>query len=206
MAAAYTALPTKYESQVQLTMLPPPKISNEAGNYGNPYLAFGTNLSVDVDFLTRNLTSDAAAQQLAKLGMTDAYTAAFANNALGPFMLLTVTGQHRERIAQATQILVSFAEQRWRALQLASYAPPGSIVGLQEIAPPSNPTPAKKTKIEVVAGLAIGGIVLTVMLGVIADTVIRRRDRRRDAPPDQPRRPREAVARETPTRFEVPMR
>ena len=137
--------------------------------------------------------------------MTDAYTAAFANNALGPFMLLTVTGQHRERIAQATQILVSFDEPD-AALQLASYAPPGSIVGLQEIAPPSNPTPAKKTKIEVVAGLAIGGIVLTVMLGVIADTVIRRRDRRRDAPPDQARRPREAVARETPTRFEVPMR
>jgi polysaccharide biosynthesis protein PslJ len=207
VAGAYLALPTKYQSQVQLTMLPPPKISNEAGNYGNPYLAFGDNLSVDVDFLTRNLTSDAAAQQLAKRGMTDAYTAAFANNALGPFMLLTVTGHDKSQIAQSIQVLVSFAEQQWRALQVASYAPTGSIVGLEEIAPPSTPTPARKTKIEVVAGAAIGGIVLTVLLAVIVDTSIRRRDRRWLAPPARHRWPDEVASREgVPLRSEAPLR
>jgi polysaccharide biosynthesis protein PslJ len=207
VAAVYKVLPTQYQSQVQLTMMPPPKMSDEAGNYGNPYLAFGSNLSIDVDFLTRNLTSDAAAQELAKRGMTDAYTAAFANNALGPFMLLTVTGPDKPRIAQSIQVLVSFAQQQWLSLQLASYAPRDSIVGLEEIAPPSTPASARKKKIEVTAGVAIGGMVLAVLLGVIVDTSIRRRNGWRQAPTDGHRQPEETAAREVPARrFEVPTR
>jgi uncharacterized protein involved in exopolysaccharide biosynthesis len=178
---AYVAIPTKYQSQVQLTMLNAPKITDEAGNYGNPYLAFDTTLSVDVDLLTRNLTSDASAQQLKALGVTESFTAAFANNALGPFMQLTVSGSDKAHIGQSIGVLINFTQQRWQAIQHATGAPTDSIVGMSLIAPPSAPAPVLKQKIEVVSGVVIIGIVLSLLLAVMVDASIRRRRARRPA-------------------------
>jgi uncharacterized protein involved in exopolysaccharide biosynthesis len=171
----YLKLPTSYQSQVQLTMLNAPKITAEPGNFGNPYLSFDTTLSVDVDYLTRYLTSTAAAQLLKARGVTEQYTAAFANNALGPFMVLTVTGPDRVHVLQSIAVLVTFTEQQWRSTQLTSKAPTDSLVGMSVIAPPSNPKPVLKKKIEVVAGIAILGIALSILLAVFVDASVRRR-------------------------------
>jgi uncharacterized protein involved in exopolysaccharide biosynthesis len=166
---AYEATPTKYQSQVQLTMLNSEKVTNEMGDLGNPYLSFSQALSVDVDLLTRLLVSDSSIRQLAARGVTEPFTATFANNALGPFMLITVTGPNRAHVLQSINTLVSFAQQRWYALQKASFAPPASIVRLSLIAPPSTPSPVLKTKIELVGAVAIAGIVIALLLAVIVD-------------------------------------
>ena len=91
IVGAYVLVPVKYQSQAQMTMLNSEAVTNQMGDLGNPYLSFSQTLSADVDLLTRLLVSDSSARQLTAEGVTDSYTAAFANNALGPFMLLTVT-------------------------------------------------------------------------------------------------------------------
>lgn len=175
IAGAWAKVHTQYQSQVQLTMLNAPKITDEPGNDGNPYLAFDTTLAVDVDFLARNVTSGASASQLAALGVTEGYTAAIADNALGPFMQLSVTGPNKQHVSQSMLVLIKFTEQRWYSLQKSIGAPAGSIIGMSEIAPPGPPSPVFKRKIEVVAGVAILGLVLTVLIAVVADSIIRRR-------------------------------
>jgi uncharacterized protein involved in exopolysaccharide biosynthesis len=174
-AAAYMAVPTQYQSQVQMTLLNAPKVTSEQGNFGNPYLAFDTALLADADLLARNLSSNSAAQQLQSLGMTEDYTAALADNALGPFLQLTVTGPGRPDVQRSMQTLIRFSQQRWLSLQQASSAPQGSIIQMTLIAAPSVPTPVNKRKFEAVAGVAIAGIVLTILLAVLVDSIIRRR-------------------------------
>lgn len=181
LAGAWIKIPTQYQSQVQLTMLNAPRVTNEPGNDGNPYLAFDATLGVDVDLLARNVTSGTSAQQLAALGVTEQYSAAIANNALGPFMQLSVTGPHRAHVTQSIQVLISFTEQRWRDLQKASSAPANSIIGLSEIAPPNVPSQVHKRKIEAVAGVAIAGIILSLLVAVVTDSIIRRRSSRRQS-------------------------
>ena len=149
--------PTKYQSQVQLTMLNGPKVNAAQANYGNPYLSFTQALSIDVDLLTRNLTAVASMQQLTKLGATDQLTAGFAVNSLGPFMQLTVTGQNQAHVARSMNVLIQFAEQRWLQMQRAEKAPTDSIVALQTIAPPSPPTLVLKPKFELIGAVAIVG-------------------------------------------------
>jgi hypothetical protein len=175
IAGAWAKIHTQYQSQAQLTMMNAPRITNEPGNDGNPYLAFDTTLAVDVDFLARNVTSGASANQLAALGVTEGYTAAIADNALGPFMQLSVTGPNKQHVSQSMLVLIKFTEQRWYSLQKASAAPPGSIIGLSEIAPPSPPSPVFKRKIEAVAAVAILGLIATVLVAVVADSILRRR-------------------------------
>ena len=175
---AYVETPNKYQSSVQMTMLNSEAVTNSLGDLGNPYLSFSQALSSDVDLLTRLLTSDASAQALAAQGVTESYTAAFANNALGPFMLMTLTGSNRAHVSQAINQLVTFAQQRWYALQRSNYAPANSIVRLVLIAPPSTPSPVRKTKIELVGGVFIGGIVIAFILVAILDNVLENRRRR----------------------------
>jgi hypothetical protein len=176
---AWVGTPTKYQSSVQMTMLNSEAVTNSLGDLGNPYLSLSQALSADVDLLTRLLTSDASAQQLAERGVTESYTAAFANNALGPFMLMTLTGPNRAHVSQAMNQLVTFAQQRWYNLQRSNYAPVNSIVRLVVIAPPSTPSPVRKTKIELVGGVFIGGIVITLILVAVVDNVMGNRKRRR---------------------------
>jgi uncharacterized protein involved in exopolysaccharide biosynthesis len=176
---AYVGTPNKYQSSVQMTMLNSEAVTNSLGDLGNPYLSFSQALSADVDLLTRLLTSTASAQALAAQGVTESYTAAFANNALGPFMLLTVTGPNRAHVSQAINQLVTFSQQRWYSLQRSNYAPPNSIVRLVLIAPPNTPSPVRKTKIELVGGVFIGGLVIALILVAIVDNVLENRRRRR---------------------------
>jgi hypothetical protein len=196
VAGAFAKIPTQYESQVQLTMLNAQKVTNQPGNDGNPFLAFDSTLGVDVDFLARNVTSGSSAQQLAALGVTETYSAAIADNALGPFMQLSVTGPDEHHVTLSLRTLVNFTEQRWLSLQKASDAPANSIIGMDEIAPPSAPSPVYKRKIEAVAGVAAIGIVLSILIPVVVDTIIRRR-KGRYRPPEPARV--EPIAAEPPT-------
>ena len=190
IGGAWAKVPTQYQSQVQLTMLNAPKITDEPGNDGNPYLAFDTTLAVDVDFLSRNISSGASASQLATLGVTESYSAAIADNALGPFMQLTVTGPDKQHISKSMQVLIKFTEQRWQSLQVSAGSPAGSIIGMSEIAPPSSPTKVLKRKFEAVAGIALVGIVLSVLIAVVLDSILRRRSGRHGG---SQRRPLEAA-------------
>lgn len=179
LAGAWIKIPTQYSSQVQLTMINAPKVTNEPGNDGNPFLAFDSTLGIDVDFLARNITSSASGQQLAALGVTEQYTAGIAVGALGPFMQLSVTGSNKQHVMQSLNTVVEFTERRWTLLQRASSAPTNSIIGMSEIAPPSPPSPVHKRKIEAVAGVAIVGLILSILVTVLADSIIRRRSNRR---------------------------
>ena len=180
-AGAYVGLPNTYQSSVVLAMTSPSKVTAEAGNFGNPLFALGnasSALLVDVDFLTRDLSSSTTAAQLKALGLTGSYTAAFATNAIGPFLQLTVSGKNKAQVTKSAALLASFAQQRWQAIQQASNAPPGSIIGLSEIAPPSIPTKSLKRKLEEVLGIGIIVLVVSFLVVAQVDGASRRRQTR----------------------------
>jgi hypothetical protein len=167
--------PSEYQSQVQMTMLNGPKINATVGIDGNPYLGYNQTLSIDVDLLTRNLTSPDALADLKALGVTGSVTAEIAPNATGPFMELAVTGKTQAQAAKSMNTLISFSESRWLQLQQQAHAPASSIVSLQLIAPPGAPTLALKQKFELTGGVAIVGLIISLLLAAAVDAVRRRR-------------------------------
>jgi hypothetical protein len=173
--------PTAYQSSVQMTMLNGPKINALPGTFGNPYLSFNTTLQIDVDLLTRNLTAPASVNQLKSLGVNEQLTATLAANALGPFMQLTVLGPDRAHVAVSMNTYIRFAERRWLQLQHLAKAPKGSIVALQVIAPPGPPTLAIKKKFELTGGVAILGLIFSLVIPAIVESRQRRRAARRGA-------------------------
>jgi hypothetical protein len=178
-AAAWIVWPTKYTSEVQITLLSSRSVASQQGDGGNPYMAFSAGLVSVVDILGRNLSSDQSAQQLKALGFTDSYTAGIALNAQGPFLAIDVTGKNPAQIMKSMPIIVAFTKSKLASMQNASEAPRNSLIQAVPIAPPSQPAPVRKTKIELVAGVAVIGLVGSFLLCFVVDNILERRAGRR---------------------------
>jgi hypothetical protein len=185
--AMWVVSPTTYQSVAVLTLISSQSISSSPGGGHNPYVSVSALFPL-ASILATNLSSEQAAQQLKALGVEQAYTAQVPAGAAGPFIALTVTGKDRPAIVRSMPMVIKFAEQELKQLQLEASATmqKKSFVGATVIAEPSAPAPVLKSKIERVASVGIIGLVVLFLLCFSAEGRARRRenDRRRQARDD----------------------
>lgn len=181
-AATYFVLPGKYQSTSTIALLNAqrPATATTPGQ-SNPFLAFDASLTATADFLARNLTSDATAQQLKQQGVTEEYTAALADNAQGPFVALTVTGTDKAQVAASIATLTSFASERLQQIQEQNGVPAGNMIHTAVIVPPQEPQQQLKNKVQDVAAVGLGCLTLAFMATFITEGLYRSRQRRRTA-------------------------
>jgi len=162
---AYLAWPNKYQSVAQITLVGSTSLATQTGNGNNAYLTVG-NLTPMAGILETNLSSDQAVKQLKALGVTEPYTVQVPPFATGPFLAITVTGTNKAEITRSVWTIINFSARRLIQLQTNTSIPipKKSLIQAQVIAQPTAPARVLKTKIEVVAGVAVVGIVLSFLL------------------------------------------
>ena len=170
VAAVYVGWPTTYTSTAQLSLVANQSMADQPGNGNNPYVAEGA-LGPLAGILVGELSSDQAAQQLAKLGMTNGFTAIVPPFAAGPFVSLTVTGPNSRSVQHSMLVLISYAQQRLSQLQQSGSVgiPASAVIQAIVISPASSPQPVRKRKIELMAGLIIAGLLLLLVLSFGAE-------------------------------------
>jgi hypothetical protein len=178
VALVYVAWPTTYQSTAQLSLIANRYMADQPANGNNPYVAVSA-LGPLAGILVGELSSDQAAQQLTKLGMTNGFTAAVPAFAAGPFVTLTVTGPNSRAVRDSMPIVISFAQQRLQQLQKSGNVgtPTDALIHAIVISPASSPQPVLKRKIELVVGVAILGLFLLLLLSFGAEgRALRRAD------------------------------
>jgi hypothetical protein len=168
VTVVYARWPTTYRSTAQLSLIANGVMADQPVNGNNPYVAV-SNLGPLAAILVGDLSSDQAAQQLEELGMTNGFTAAVPAFAAGPFVSLTVTGHSTSSVQASMPILISFAQRRLQDLQEADSVPNLDLIQAIVISPASSPQRVLKPKIELVAGLAVAGLVLLLLLSFGAE-------------------------------------
>jgi hypothetical protein len=151
-----------------------PRSVTAPGN-GNPFLTFESSLTATADFLSRSLMSEDTARELKAMGVTEEYTAALADNAMGPFVTLTVTGTDKAHVLQSTIVLTEFATNKLRDMQEQSGAPENSMIKAATIIPPQPPESVLKKKIEIVAGATGLLLALTFVITFATENILRSR-------------------------------
>jgi capsular polysaccharide biosynthesis protein len=194
VAAALTAVaavlvPVKYQSQSSIALLNTPLPTEKSQASGNPFLSFDTSLTATADFLSRSLASDESVKDLKALGVTEDYTAKLADNAMGPFIALTVIGPDKSHVMVSAEKLTVYAERKLQQIQKESGAPANNLIHSARIIPPQQPQSQTKTKVEAVAGAAAGGLTLAFLVTFLTDSLARSRQRKRtstktEAPPE----------------------
>lgn len=178
-AGMYLAWPTKYQSTAQITLVGPESLATAQGNGNNPYLVVG-NLEPMANILATNLSTEQAAQRLNALGVTGSFTAVVPPFAAGPFIALSLEGKDSAAISRDMPVVIGFTKQQLRAMQEngSVQTPSSGIVGASVIAQPSTPAPVLKTKIELVAGVFVLGMLALFLLSFGAEARAGRRRRK----------------------------
>ncbi len=176
-AAAYTSIPTKYQSESTLSLLNSSAASDVAPHLGNPFLSFDSSLTPTADFLARRLSTSQAAQDLLALGVTETTSAKLADNASGPFVTLTMTGTDKAHTMQSMQIFDKYASDQLQQMQTTGVGnlPTDSLIRSVVIVAPQDPVPQMKSKYEAVAGAGAAGMILAFLAVFGYDNVATRR-------------------------------
>jgi len=185
VAVANVAWPATYQSTAELSLIANRYMADQPSNGNNPYVAVSA-LGPLAGILVGELSSDQAAQQLGKQGMTNGFTAAVPPFAAGPFVTLTVKGPSSLAVRNSMPIVISFAQQRLQQLQKIGNVgtPEAALIQAIVISPPSRPQPVRKSKIELMAGLAIAGLVVLLLLSFGAEGRALRLPESREMPGD----------------------
>jgi hypothetical protein len=163
----------------------------------NPFLSYDTSLNATADFLVRRLNSPDDGLQLQGKGVTEAYTAALAAAAVGPFITLTVTGTDPQHVSASMKTLLDFTQQQLSDIQTQSEVSSEAMIDSIVVVAPGPPVPSHKTKTQAVLGTAIGGMVLVFLGTLLADSLANsRRRRRRGGRTSRPKRVRTATPME----------
>ncbi|MFD7554766.1 Wzz/FepE/Etk N-terminal domain-containing protein [Streptomyces sp. NPDC059835] len=160
-AAVHFLVPVEYQSQSTVTLLNSKK-ATEAFD-GNPFLSTQTSLTGMADGLARNLNSDGAVADLKALGLTGKHEAKIADNALGPFMWLTVTGTDRAAVLKSDEILTKYAQKRLDDFQTQQTVRPEAMIRMATIVPPQEPQAQTKSRIQFLVMAGALGFVLSLV-------------------------------------------
>ncbi|MEU3842934.1 Wzz/FepE/Etk N-terminal domain-containing protein [Streptomyces sp. NPDC028635] len=192
-AAVALTVPVTYQSQSTVVLLNSQKAT--VAYDGNPFLSTQTSLTGMADSLARNLNSDGSLRELKSRGANGTFEAKLADNAQGPLMWLTVTGDDKAGVLSADRILTTYAQERLEQFQRQQRVDPKAMIRMTTIVPPQDPVAQTKTRLEYM--IMAGGLGLVLSLVAVFFMEARRRPRaERPARPAQPT-PGETVVEQT---------
>ncbi|WP_329129649.1 chain length determinant protein [Streptomyces sp. NBC_01476] len=177
---AYVKVPVTYQSQSTVVLLNSQK-ATVAFN-GNPFLSTQLSLNGMADSLARNLNSDAALAHLKSQGAHSTTVAKIADNALGPLMWLTATGNDKRDVLASDRLLTSYAAERLEEFQTDQSVPDDAMIRMATIVPPQNPVAQTKTRYEYLVAAGLLGIVVSMVATFYAEA--RSRTGARSRPPE----------------------
>ncbi|MFD9476803.1 chain length determinant protein [Streptomyces nojiriensis] len=160
-AAVYLLVPVEYRSQSTVTLLNSKKAT--VAFDGNPFLSTQASLTGMADGLARNLNSDDAKADLKSLGVTGVHEAKIADNALGPYMWLSVVGTDQAAVLKSDEILTKYAEKRLLEFQTQQSVPPDAMIRMATIVPPQKPEAQTKARLQFLIMAGALGFVLSLV-------------------------------------------
>jgi hypothetical protein len=172
------SIPRQYQTTGMVSLLASQqsiKGTSTVPGTGNPFLSFDSSLNDTADFLVRQLSSAAAAQQLAGEGV-GGYTAVLAASQ-GPFIQLTADGSTPAAASSAMRTLIAYTSVQLRALQQHQGVPAPDMISSAVIVPGSPPAAQGKRRLQDTLGAGAGGLALAILITFAADSIATRRRR-----------------------------
>jgi hypothetical protein len=176
---AYVKVPTTYTTYTTVSLLSSPAATVTATpGQDNPFLNFNSSLVATADFLGRRLQSTDVQAELRKVGVTEKYEVALAENAQGPFLTFTVTGNNKDHMLATAATIARYADVKLIQIQDENGVKTRDMIRLTQIIPPQRPQAELKSKLELVIAAVGGTVALAFILTFVVESVSRARRRR----------------------------
>ncbi|GAA4974451.1 hypothetical protein [Actinoplanes utahensis] len=178
--ATWSMVPTTYSTYTMVSLLSAPAATTAATQgQDNPFLNFNGSLVATADFLGRRLQSTDTVLALKDRGITEEYTVALAENAQGPFLTLTLTGDDRAHLLDSAAKLAEYADSTLLDIQVENGVNERDRIKLTQVIPPQKPETLTKEKLQPVIVVGGGVAALGLIIAFVVESVSRARKRRK---------------------------
>ncbi len=184
LAAAFVVKPT-WKSTATIVLVPPP---NPDQPKLNRYLALG-GLSESVDILTRSMSSDQTAKQLAKQAPSASYEVAPDFSSSAPIAIITATSHDREQAQAMLQAVLARVPVNLRSLQRDLEIKPASQITNEVVTEDARPKISQKTRLRLLGALSVALVLGSAVVVATADGLLLRRSKRAAEPVTEPAEP-----------------
>lgn len=171
----YGAVPVDYKATGNVVLLPS---AESVGKDGNPYL-FLTGLNQAMDVLTRRLSAPDTVGLLTHGHPGSSFIAAADETSGSSILLVTAKGRTPADATSLVAAVVDDVPSELAAMQDDLKVPQSSRISSMKVAAPTAPIVDAKSRIQVVAGTGIAGLVAVVLLTALLDGLLLRWARRR---------------------------
>jgi hypothetical protein len=180
--------PWTYRSEATVVFLPSQLQAKETG--GNPWLSFGTSLTVTAEVVGREMMDDRTVHALRNQGATATYKVGVAADSTGPVLLLEVEGSDGAVAQRTLDAVLRQIKTRLDTMQTQGGVAPAARIRLSTVSASTEARLLAKDKAQTLIMAAALGLGLTVGVPLLTDSLARRRRgqpvpvyRRDDVPP-----------------------
>jgi polysaccharide biosynthesis protein PslJ len=172
LALAATALmakrPGPYQSESQVVLLPSKQSATAYG--GNPYLSFGTSITLAADLVRRELMNPLTVQALTSQGFLSSYEVVDDPDTTGPVLDVTVTGSSKSLVENTINGVTTELQIKLSRMQ-ANVKPADRITSLVVSMDPHPSIKISQKARPIVAVLGLG-LILTVVIPQLIDGAV----------------------------------
>jgi hypothetical protein len=201
-ALAYVEVPPRQEMSSSVLLMPP-QTAYDKDKGGNPYLVLG-GMEAAVDVVAREMSGETLEQQAKAMG-ADSFTLERDSTTPAPILLIKVAGKSPEGAQAGLTLLTEEVPKALTRLQDAVHVPQNALISSTVVAASVQPTVVRSSQLRALMMAGAGGLMLTLLLMVGVDNVLRSRRRRRSGVPLTMRRlrPKAASASQNPRKQSV---
>jgi capsular polysaccharide biosynthesis protein len=174
--ATFQMVPPRYETKIQLLLVPPNVPTSATSGPSNPYLNFGPGLLTTVDILALSVTSQDAASHVAAQGGSAEYRVSRDLNTSGPIVNVSAQDRDPSTATKTANLVVKLLETDLQAAQDRAGAPRSTWIAVQVLTQSPKPERLYKSAIQDALVVAVGGIFVSFALVYLLE---RRAERRR---------------------------
>lgn len=167
-------VPPTYEVKASDVLLVPAQVGSTQAGQANPYLGFGGSLGIVAEITARRMNDKSTVEEMIAKGGTAEYLVDIVPGE-APMLQVTANSKDREAALRTAQIIEKSMTELLTQNQIDLKAPENLLITTSPVTTPTHAEVQRGSQMRALAGMAVVGLAMTVLIAFLRESVQTRR-------------------------------
>ncbi|MFD9733015.1 hypothetical protein [Umezawaea sp. NPDC059074] len=163
-------VPPTYEVKASDVLLVPAQVGSSQAGQANPYLGFGGSLGIVAEITARKMNDKSTIEEMVAKGGTAEYLVDIVPGE-APMLQVTANSKDREAALRTAQIIEKSMTELLTQNQIDLKAPENLLITTNPVTTPTHAEVQRGSQMRALAGMAVVGLALTVLIAFLRESV-----------------------------------
>ncbi|HWO60543.1 MAG TPA: hypothetical protein VNO31_10980, partial [Umezawaea sp.] len=173
-------VPPTYEVKASDVLLVPAQVGSSQAGQANPYLGFGGSLGIVAEITARRMNDQSTIEEMLTKGATAEYLVDIVPGE-APMLQVTANSKDREAALRTAQVIEKAMTELLTQNQIDLKAPENLLITTSPVTTPTHAEVQRGSQMRALAGMAVIGLALTVLIAFLRESVQTRKRLKADA-------------------------